>query len=466
MSSNNTRKSPPPKAQSQGGGSVEKTSNSTLKSTPKSTPKSTTKGKGAVPTPLPKQSNFPPVTQPLLPTKMITDENFARAVGATAAVQAEGAEGDTRKAPAAGTNAAALYARQGSKRLRLDFGGATKAPVSEEPEPEEPETEETEEDRKRAEAEAAAKAEEERKRAEAEAAAKAEEERKRAEAEEEEIELDETQTDIIEIMLKIVKLRYILASDETNSGLNSVLSGQIDILKDIIENDNDYENFCQNSVDTVSQIIISFPSFLTPEGNIAKNFDEKVEAKKETFTYDFDVKETNNNSRSTNNRRTNSTPVDIESKARAAFDVKKYFFKKSAYDAVGKSFEILTPPADVDFGVMNKYIYIDPEDIRDEYSSQNKVDAMALMTSSMGLMHKDKNLDIKLSVNPYCGHMRLYKLPRSYERIKEIVGDEPKDKINILTALGKTLEDVRIPPFKYEKAFKEAYIEVAGFATE
>ena len=451
MSSNNTRKSPPPKAQSQGGGSVEKTSNSTLKSTPKSTPKSTTKGKGAVPTPLPKQSNFPPVTQPLLPTKMITDENFARAVGATAAVQAEGAEGDTRKAPAAGTNAAALYARQGSKRLRLDFGGATKAPVSEEPEPEEPETEETEEDRKRA---------------EAEAAAKAEEERKRAEAEEEEIELDETQTDIIEIMLKIVKLRYILASDETNSGLNSVLSGQIDILKDIIENDNDYENFCQNSVDTVSQIIISFPSFLTPEGNIAKNFDEKVEAKKETFTYDFDVKETNNNSRSTNNRRTNSTPVDIESKARAAFDVKKYFFKKSAYDAVGKSFEILTPPADVDFGVMNKYIYIDPEDIRDEYSSQNKVDAMALMTSSMGLMHKDKNLDIKLSVNPYCGHMRLYKLPRSYERIKEIVGDEPKDKINILTALGKTLEDVRIPPFKYEKAFKEAYIEVAGFATE
>ena len=269
-------------------------------------------------------------------------------------------------------------------------------------------------------------------------------------------------------MLKIVKLRYILASDEdeTNSGLNSVLSGQIDIIKDIIENDNDYENFCQNSVDTVSQIIISFPSFLTPEGNIAKNFDEKVEAKKETFTYDFDVKETNNNSRSTNNRRTNSTPVDIESKARAAFDVKKYFFKKSAYDAVGKSFEILTPPADVDFGVMNKYIYIDPEDIRDEYSSQNKVDAMALMTSSMGLMHKDKNLDIKLSVNPYCGHMRLYKLPRSYERIKEIVGDEPKDKINILTALGKTLEDVRIPPFKYEKAFKEAYIEVAGFATE
>ena len=451
MSSNNTRKSPPPKAQSQGGGSVEKTSNSTLKSTPKSTPKSTTKGKGAVPTPLPKQSNFPPVTQPLLPTKMITDENFARAVGATAAVQAEGAEGDTRKAPAAGTNAAALYARQGSKRLRLDFGGATKAPVSEEPEPEEPETEETEEERKRA---------------EAEAAAKAEEERKRAEAEEEEIELDETQTDIIEIMLKIVKLRYILASDERNSGLNSVLSGQIDIIKDIIENDNDYENFCQNSVDTVSQIIISFPSFLTPEGNIAKNFDEKVEAKKETFTYDFDVKETNNNSRSTNNRRTNSTPVDIESKARAAFDVKKYFFKKSAYDAVGKSFEILTPPADVDFGVMNKYIYIDPEDIRDEYSSQNKVDAMALMTSSMGLMHKDKNLDIKLSVNPYCGHMRLYKLPRSYERIKEIVGDEPKDKINILTALGKTLEDVRIPPFKYEKAFKEAYIEVAGFATE
>ena len=432
MSSNNTRKSPPPKAQFQRGGSVEKT------------PKSTTKGKGVVPTPQPKPSNFPTATpESLLPTQVITDENFERAFGITTAVPAEGAEGDTTKAPAAVPEGAALSVRQGSKRL--DFGGVTMAPVSEEPEAEEDEAEEDE----------AAAAEEDEP-----------EELETEESEEEEIELDETQTDIIEIMLKIVKLRYILASDETNSGLNSVLSGQIDILKDIIENDNDYENFCQNSVDTVSQIIISFPSFLTPEGNIAKNFDEKVEAKKETFTYDFDVKETNNNSRSTNNRRTNSTPVDIESKARAAFDVKKYFFKKSAYDAVGKSFEILTPPADVDFGVMNKYIYIDPEDIRDEYSSQNKVDAMALMTSSMGLMHKDKNLDIKLSVNPYCGHMRLYKLPRSYERIKEIVGDEPKDKINILTALGKTLEDVRIPPFKYEKAFKEAYIEVAGFATE
>ena len=433
MSSNNTRPpSPSKQAQFQRGGSVEKT------------PKSTTKGKGVVPTPQPKPSNFPTATpESLLPTQVITDENFERAFGITTAVPAEGAEGDTTKAPAAVPEGAALSVRQGSKRL--DFGGVTMAPVSEEPEAEEDEAEEDE----------AAAAEEDEP-----------EELETEESEEEEIELDETQTDIIEIMLKIVKLRYILASDERNSGLNSVLSGQIDIIKDIIENDNDYENFCQNSVDTVSQIIISFPSFLTPEGNIAKNFDEKVEAKKETFTYDFDVKETNNNSRSTNNRRTNSTPVDIESKARAAFDVKKYFFKKSAYDAVGKSFEILTPPADVDFGVMNKYIYIDPEDIRDEYSSQNKVDAMTLMTSSMGLMHKDKNLDIKLSVNPYCGHMRLYKLPRSYERIKEIVGDEPKDKINILTALGKTLEDVRIPPFKYEKAFKEAYIEVAGFATE
>ena len=323
------------------------------------------------------------------------------------------------------------------------------APVSEEPEAEEDEAEEDE----------AAAAEEDEP-----------EELETEEAEEEEIELDETQTDIIEIMLKIVKLRYILASDETNSGLNSVLSGQIDILKDIIENDNDYENFCQNSVDTVSQIIRSFPTFLTPEGNIEENFDyENVKAEEETFTYDFDGEETNNNSPSPKRRRTNSnntSRVGMGFEARAAFAVKKYFFKKSAYDAVGKSFEILTPPADVDFGVMNKYIYIDPEDIRDEYSSQNKVDAMALMTSSMGLMHKDKNLDIKLSVNPYCGHMRLYKLPRSYERIKEIVGDEPKDKINILTALGKTLEDVRIPPFKYEKAFKEAYIEVAGFATE
>ena len=325
----------------------------------------------------------------------------------------------------------------------MDFGGVTTAPVSEETETEETEAEETEAE---------------------------EDEVVEEESEEEEIELDETQTDIIEIMLKIVKLRYILASDETNSGLNSVLSGQIDILKDIIENDNDYENFCQNSVDTVSQIIRSFPQFLTPEGNIENKFDyENEEAESETFTYDFDGEEINNNPPSSKRRRTNSnntSRVGMEFEARAAFAVKKYFFKKSAYDAVGESFENLTQPVDVDFGVMNKYIYIDPEDIRDEYSSQNKVDAMTLMTSSMGLMHKDKNLDIKLSVNPYCGHMRLYKLPRSYERIKEIVGDEPKDKINILTALGKTLEDVRIPPFKYEKAFKEAYIEVAGFATE
>ena len=436
MSSNNTRKSPPPKAQFQRGGSVEKT------------PKSTTKGKGVVPTPQPKPSNFPTATpESLLPTQVITDENFERAFGITTAVPAEGAEGDTTKAPAAVPEGAALSVRQGSKRL--DFGGVTMAPVSEEPEAEEDEAEEDE----------AAAAEEDEP-----------EELETEESEEEEIELDETQTDIIEIMLKIVKLRYILASDETNSGLNSVLSGQIDILKDIIENDNDYENFCQNSVDTVSQIIRSFPTFLTPEGNIEENFDyENVKAEEETFTYDFDGEETNNNSPSPKRRRTNSnntSRVGMDFEARAAFAVKKYFFKKSAYDAVGESFENLTQPADVDFGVMNKYIYIDPEDIRDEYSSQNKVDAMTLMTSSMGLMHKDKNLDIKLSVNPYCGHMRLYKLPRSYERIKEIVGDEPKDKINILTALGKTLEDVRIPPFKYEKAFKEAYIEVAGFATE
>ena len=124
---------------------------------------------------------------------------------------------------------------------------------------------------------------------------------------------------------------------------------------------------------------------------------------------------------------------------------------------------------------MNPYVYLDPCDINDKYQNKNQEDAMVMMSQSL-LGNGSDEINMKLTLNPFCGHRNLYKLPTDYYEIKSIVENtgiglinnldrdinsidsiSDRDIINIYTALGETFNDITIVPGTYDEAYEEAY---------
>ena len=117
----------------------------------------------------------------------------------------------------------------------------------------------------------------------------------------------------------------------------------------------------------------------------------------------------------------------------------------------------------INFGDMNPYVYLDPCDINDIYQNKNQEEGMILMSQSL-LGNGSDEINMKLTVNPFCGHKQLYKLPTDYGEIKSIVGDTDRDIINIYTALGETFNDITIVSGTYDETYKDAYKAAAAVA--